>query len=47
MAETMRDIERSQNLIKHREEILNRPRKEWIMSKAKSEDIKKESRQDL
>eukprot|EP00355_Strombidium_rassoulzadegani_P001881 CAMPEP_0168609040 /NCGR_PEP_ID=MMETSP0449_2-20121227/981_1 /TAXON_ID=1082188 /ORGANISM="Strombidium rassoulzadegani, Strain ras09" /LENGTH=95 /DNA_ID=CAMNT_0008649131 /DNA_START=236 /DNA_END=523 /DNA_ORIENTATION=- len=34
LKETMRELKRSQNIIKYREEILNRPRKEWFKTSA-------------
>jgi ATP-dependent RNA helicase DDX27 len=47
MADAMKEIKRSENMIKYKDEIKNRPRKEWIMGKKQRENIAKESKKDL
>ena len=47
MKEAMREIQRSENLIKYKKDIQSRPKKEWFMGRTKREEIAKESRADL
>lgn len=47
MQEAMKELERSENLIKYRDDIKSRPKKEWFMGKGKRDDIAKESKGDL
>jgi len=47
MREAMKELERSENMIKYRDEIRSRPKKEWFMGKEKRDDIAKESKGDL
>jgi len=43
----MKELERSENMIKYKDEIRSRPKKEWFMGRAKRDDIAKESKGDL
>ena len=43
----MKELARSENLIKYKEEIKNRPKKEWFIGKGRRNDIAKESKGDL
>lgn len=47
MKEAMRDIERSNNMIKYKEEIMSRPKKEWFVGNKRRSEVAKESKQDL
>ena len=47
MKEAMRELERSQNMIKYKEDIKNTPKKEWFQSKNRRDNVVKESRKDL
>lgn len=47
MKEAMREIQRSENMLKYKQEIQNRPKKEWFQSKKKRDDIKKQARDNL
>jgi len=47
MREAMRDLEKSQNMIKYKDEIENRPKKEWFIGKRRREEISKESKANL
>ena len=47
MVEAMKELSRSENLIKHKAEIESRPKKEWFIGKGKRDDIAKESKGDL
>lgn len=47
LVEAMKELERSENLIKHQDEIRSRPKKEWFMGKGRRDDIAKESKGDL
>lgn len=39
MKEAVRDIERSANLIKYKDEIMSRPKKEWFMGQARRKEV--------
>lgn len=47
MLEAMKELARSENMIKYSDEIRSRPKKEWFMGKGKRDDIAKESKGDL
>ena len=47
MKEAIREIQRSENLIKYKKDIESRPKKEWFMGRGKRENIAKESKDDL
>lgn len=47
MLEAMKELARSENMIKYSDEIGSRPKKEWFMGKGKRDDIVKESKGDL
>lgn len=47
MREAMVELRRSENMIKHQDEIMNRPKKEWIMGKDKRARINKRAREEL
>lgn len=47
MQEAMKELSRSENLIKYKKEIESRPKKEWFMGKGRRDDIAKESKGDL
>jgi hypothetical protein len=47
MKETMRDLKRSENLIKFKNDIESRPQKQWFMGRTKRENIQKDSKDDL
>ena len=41
------EAQRAENLIKHREEIMNRPKKQWTKSDKQKKDIKEKSKKEL
>ena len=43
----MRDIERSKNIIKYKDEIMSRPKKEWFTGNKRRNEVAKESKEDL
>lgn len=47
MHEAEREIKRSENMLKYKDEINNRPRKEWFQSSKRTEIIKQEAKQNL
>ena len=47
MKETMRDLKKSENMIKYKSEIESRPQKQWFMGQGKKANIKQESIDDL
>ena len=47
MKETMRDLKKSENMIKYKSEIESRPQKQWFMGQSKKDNIKQESIEDL
>lgn len=47
MKETMRDLKKSENMIKYKSEIESRPQKQWFMGQGKKQSVKEESIQDL
>lgn len=47
MQEAIKELSRSENLIKYKKEIESRPKKEWFMGQGRRDDIAKESKGDL
>ena len=43
----MRDLKKSENMIKYKGEIESRPQKQWFMGQSKKDNIKQESIEDL
>ena len=47
LKEAMREMKRSENLIKYKDEISSRPKKEWFQGKHRREEAANEARQEL
>ena len=47
MKEAMRELQRSENLLKYKDEIKNRPKKEWFQSVKRAETVKTEAKENL
>ena len=47
MRDAMLDIQRTENIIKYKDEIMRRPRKEWFIGDKQKNETKKESKSDL
>lgn len=45
--EALREIERGENMLKYREEIMSRPRKEWFVGNKRRNEVAKDSKKDL
>ena len=43
----MKELQRSENLIKYKKEIEGRPQKQWFIGQAKRDEIAKDSKGDL
>ena len=47
MNEAMRDLEKSKNMIKFKDEIMSRPKKEWFVGNKRRNEVVRESKDDL
>jgi ATP-dependent RNA helicase DDX27 len=47
MKEALKELKRSENTLKYKQEIRNRPRKEWFQSTTRRDTVKKDSKADL
>lgn len=47
MKEAMRDLQKSNNMIKYKDEIMSRPKKEWFVGNKRRQEVAKESKLDL
>lgn len=47
MAEAQKELQRGENMIKYRDEINSRPKKEWFMGAGKRGEIARDSKDDL